>query len=167
MWLTRTLSKNARSKAFGADVVLEAGAVTGIGLAGAAVTMHKAGYVFSRVAGTSAGAIVAVLMAAYQSPQAAAAGVDLGQIEADMRELDYHRFMETSWPEGHLLLTGKPADIIEHQGMYKADFLAEWLSSKLDPGVVTIPITWGRRTMRKIGKVGIVGLFALLLGAKS
>jgi len=117
----------------GADLVLEGGGVKGIGLAGAAITLHKAGYVFPRVAGTSAGAIVAALVAAYQSPQAAAAGVDVGQIEADMRELDYHRFMETSWAERHLPLIGKAADIIEHQGLYKTDFLAEWLSSKLEP----------------------------------
>jgi NTE family protein len=117
----------------GADLVLEGGGVKGIGLAGAAITMHKAGYVFPRVAGTSAGAIVAALVAAYQSPQAAAAGVNLRQLETDMRELDYHRFMETSWAERHLPLIGKAADIVEHQGLYKTDFLAEWLSSKLDP----------------------------------
>lgn len=129
---TLTLEERAL-QGFGADLVLEGGGVKGIGLAGALITLHKAGYVFPRVAGTSAGAIVAALAAAYQSPQAAAAGVDLGQLETDMRELDYHRFMDSSWAERHLPLFGKAADVIEHQGMYKTDFLVEWLTSKLDP----------------------------------
>jgi NTE family protein len=128
----QTLEERARL-GLGADLVLEGGGVKGIGLAGAAITMHKAGYVFPRVAGTSAGAIVAALVAAYQSPKAAAAGVDLMQLETDMRELDYHQFMDTSWAERHLPLIGKGADIIEHQGMYKTDYLANWLTSKLEP----------------------------------
>jgi NTE family protein len=128
----QTLEERAL-QGLGADLVLEGGGVKGIGLAGAAITMHKAGYVFPRVAGTSAGAIVAALVAAYQSPQAVAAGVDLMQLETDMRELDYHQFMDTSWAERHLPLTGKDADILEHQGMYKTDYLATWLRSKLEP----------------------------------
>ena len=50
----------------GADLVLEGGGVKGIGLVGAVLTLHEAGYVFPRVGGTSAGAIVAALIAAYQ-----------------------------------------------------------------------------------------------------
>lgn len=126
-----TLEERAM-QGLGADLVLEGGGVKGIGLAGAVITLHKGGYVFPRVAGTSAGAIVAALAAGYQSPQAAAAGVGLGQLETDMRELDYYQFMDSSWAERHLPLIGKAADLAEHQGMYKTEFLAEWLSSKLD-----------------------------------
>ena len=43
-----------------ADLVLEGGGVKGIGLVGAISVLEEHGYVFHRVAGTSAGAIVAL-----------------------------------------------------------------------------------------------------------
>lgn len=117
----------------GADLVLEGGGVKGIGLVGAIMTLHQAGYVFPRVGGTSAGAIVAALIAAYQSR-----GVNLDQVEQDMRELDYSRFMQKSWAEKHLSLLGKTESLIAHQGVYATGYLTEWLTSKLDPiGVKT------------------------------
>ena len=48
------------------DLVLEGGGVKGIGLVGAVLTLGDAGYRFPRVAGTSAGAITAALIAALQ-----------------------------------------------------------------------------------------------------
>jgi NTE family protein len=112
----------------GADLVLEGGGVKGIGLVGAVMTLHQAGYVFPRVAGTSAGAIVAALIAAYQTR-----GIDLSQVEQDMRELDYTRFMEKSWAEEHLGLLGQAEALIAHQGVYASGYLTEWLTSKLEP----------------------------------
>ena len=47
-----------------ADLVLEGGGVKGIGLAGAVLALDQAGYRFQRVAGTSAGAIAAAIIAA-------------------------------------------------------------------------------------------------------
>lgn len=49
-----------------ADLVCEGGGVRGIGLVGAVDALVQAGYRFPRVAGTSAGAIVASLVAALQ-----------------------------------------------------------------------------------------------------
>jgi len=112
----------------GADLVLEGGGVKGIGLAGAVITLHEAGYVFPRVGGTSAGAIVAALVAAYQ-----AKGVDLSQLERDMHELDYTQFMQKSWAEKHMGLIGQAEALIAHQGMYATGYLQEWLTSKLEP----------------------------------
>lgn len=47
-----------------ADAVFEGGGVKGIGLVGAAYEIEKAEYEFENLAGTSAGAIVASLLAA-------------------------------------------------------------------------------------------------------
>ena len=47
-----------------ADLVLEGGGVKGIGLVGAIAVLEERGYLFNRVAGTSAGAIVGALVAA-------------------------------------------------------------------------------------------------------
>ena len=52
--------------------------------------------------GTSAGAIVAALIAAYQ-----VRGIPLTQLKADMLDLDYTQFMEKSWAEKHLGMLGE------------------------------------------------------------
>ena len=49
-----------------ADLVLEGGGVKGLALVGAVTGLHDAGYAFPRVAGSSAGAVVACLVAALQ-----------------------------------------------------------------------------------------------------
>ncbi len=51
-----------------ADLVCEGGGVRGIGLVGAVYALTAAGYGFPRVAGTSAGAIVASLVGLYRPP---------------------------------------------------------------------------------------------------
>ena len=127
-----TLEQQAQQN-LGADLILEGGGVKGIGLVGAVMTIREAGYVFPRVGGTSAGAIVAALIAAYQSR-----GVQLSQLEHDMRDLDYTQFMEKTWAERHLGIVGQAASLLEHQGVYATGYLEQWLASKLDPlGVTT------------------------------
>ncbi|WP_322748603.1 MULTISPECIES: patatin-like phospholipase family protein, partial [unclassified Frankia] len=74
-----------------ADLVLDAGGVKGIGLVGAVLTLVDAGYSFPRIAGTSAGAVVASLVAAYQK-----AGRDLHELVEVMNTLDYSRFADRS-----------------------------------------------------------------------
>jgi NTE family protein len=112
----------------GADLVLEGGGVKGIGLAGAVITLAQAGYVFPRVGGTSAGAIVACLVAAYQT-----AGLDLSHIRDDMEELDYTRFRDQSRVQRTFGPAGRAVSLIAHQGIYRTDYLATWLASKLKP----------------------------------
>ncbi len=70
-----------------ADLVLEGGGVKGIGLVGAVLALSEKGYVFPRVAGTSAGAIVACLIAAHQ-----VAGKPLANLATIMRKVDYSKF---------------------------------------------------------------------------
>ena len=112
----------------GADLVLEGGGVKGIGLVGAALTLHEAGFVFPRIGGTSAGAIVAALIAAYQVKK-----VPLTQLQTDMDELDYTQFMQKTWAEKHLGLIGNATALVSHQGLYASSYVQEWLTSKLEP----------------------------------
>ena len=112
----------------GADLVLEGGGVKGIGLVGAVLTLHEAGFVFPRIGGTSAGAIVAALIAAYQVRD-----VPLTQLQTDMAELDYAQFMQKTWAEKHLGLIGDAAALVSHQGLYASSYVQEWLTSKLEP----------------------------------
>jgi NTE family protein len=124
---TNTLEQRAQAGP-GADLVLEGGGVKGIGLVGAVLTLHEAGFVFPRVGGTSAGAIVAALVAAYQVKN-----VPLTQLETDMAELDYTQFMQKTWAEKHLGLIGDAAALVSHQGLYASSYVQQWLTSKLEP----------------------------------
>jgi NTE family protein len=124
--MAKTLEQRATER--GADLVMEGGGVKGIGLAGAVITLNDAGYVFPRVGGTSAGAIVAALVAAYQTR-----GVPLAQLHTDMNELHYDKFMDRSFLGRHLGPFGLASDLVLSQGLYGTGYLDKWLHSKLDP----------------------------------
>ena len=115
-----------------ADLVLEGGGVKGIGLLGAVLTLADAGYSFPRVAGTSAGAIVAALVAAYQT-----AGLDLHDLEEVMRRVDYTRFEDGPLLEKLTGPLGEGADLLLHEGMHSGDYLEEWLGPELEKAGVT------------------------------
>jgi len=94
-----------QSKAPKVDLVLEGGGVKGIGLVGAVLTLSDKGYVFPRVAGTSAGAIVASLVAAHQ-----VAGKPLSNLEKIMRSVDYRKFQDEGLLERLINLGGQIVD---------------------------------------------------------
>lgn len=114
------------------DLVLEGGGVKGIGLLGAVLTLHDAGYRFERVAGTSAGAIVAALVAAYQR-----AGMDLHELEDEMRRVEYTRFAEGSLLQRITGPVGDGLELLLHEGVHSGDYLAEWLRPLLAKAGVT------------------------------
>lgn len=108
------------------DLVLEGGGVKGIGLVGAVLSLDAKGYVFPRVAGTSAGAIVASLIAAHQ-----VAGKPLSRLEQVMRKVDYSRFKDEGRWERHTGAAGEIAELLLHMGVAKGDYLVEWLGNEL------------------------------------
>jgi len=125
-----------------ADLALEGGGVKGIGIVGAVSVLAEAGYRFQRVAGTSAGAIAATLIASISKadkPMTSLKGyLDGLSFENFMPEGIVHRFMDH-----HL---GKPgavladAEILTHRtGLYSGDYLGKWLGPILhdDLGVRT------------------------------
>jgi NTE family protein len=125
-----------------ADLALEGGGVKGIAIVGAVSVLAEAGYRFPRVAGTSAGAIAATLIAAISK-----AGKPMSSLKGYLDGLSFKNFM----PEGkiHLFMDhhlGKAggvlsdAEILSHRmGLYPGDYLAEWLGPILqdDLGVRT------------------------------
>jgi NTE family protein len=116
-----------------ADLVLEGGGVKGIGLVGAVITLSESGISFPRVAGTSAGAIAAALVAALQQ-----AGKPMSELRRIMQTIDYPKFMAGDWAETHLGRFGQIGHLALHQGMYSGDYLVEWLGGALaDIGVTT------------------------------
>ncbi len=110
------------------DLIMEGGGVKGIGLVGALEGLDDAGYSFRRVAGTSAGAVAASLVAA---------GMPIAQLSKTMREVEFGSFEDEGILD-HAGPVGKGLSIILEKGIYEGNFLRRWLSEQLaDLGVKT------------------------------
>lgn len=104
-----------------ADAVFEGGGVKGIGLVGAVAVAEERGYQWVNIAGTSAGAIVAALLAA---------GYSAAEMREIMEELDYNRFKDAS-PLDRVPLAGPLASLILEKGIYEGKFLETWIRGLL------------------------------------
>jgi NTE family protein len=114
------------------DLVCEGGGVRGIGLVGAVMALAAAGYRFPRVAGSSAGAVVASMVAALQ-----AAGESLSRLEEVMRSIDYRKFADPSLI-GQVPLVGGVLSLLVSDGIYQGAYLERLLKGLLaDLGVRT------------------------------
>lgn len=103
------------------DAVFEGGGVRGIGLVGAVAAVEKAGYEFENMAGTSAGAIVAALLAA---------GYSASELRVILEDLDYRQFKDRNAPEW-LGLLGELASVLLKYSVYIGDYFEEWFSGML------------------------------------
>src|SRR5579884_2718334 len=92
-----------------ADLVFEGGGVKGIGLAGAFLALTEHGYQPQCVAGTSAGAIMASLVAAGYT------GPELQDIV--LHEMDFQKFEDRTF----LGPVGEGFDLLEHRGLHSGD----------------------------------------------
>jgi NTE family protein len=116
-----------------ADLVLEGGGVKGIGLVGAVLTLSEAGYRFPRLAGTSAGAITAAIVAALQ-----AAGQPLTHLKDYVDSVDYPRFEAEGWLREELGPVGDAEQLVVHMGLHSGNYLVEWLGNILEQiGITT------------------------------
>ncbi len=114
------------------DLVCEGGGVRGIGLVGAVDALAAAGYRFPRVAGTSAGAIVASLVAALQ-----VAGEPLTRLAEVMRTIDYRKFLDRNLI-GRVPVIGGGLSLVVSDGVYRGAYLERLLAGLLgDLGVRT------------------------------
>src|SRR4029453_6385237 len=105
-----------------ADLVCEGGGVKGIGLAGAYAMLEERGYEAKNVAGTSAGAITAALIA----PRYHAAGREERSVPLDFRE-----FQDEGW-EDKLPLVDRSASILLDRGIYEGQRFYDWMKGLLD-----------------------------------
>ncbi len=112
-----------------ADLVLEGGGVKGIGLVGAVLVLSEAGYTFPRVAGTSAGAIAATLIASIGK-----ADKDMTTLNGYVRGLDFAKFKQLGPVANWIQKLGSigekvvdAAELMRHMGIYPGNYLEEWL----------------------------------------
>jgi NTE family protein len=114
-----------------ADLVLSGGGVKGIGLAGAVVALMEAGYSIPRVAGTSAGSVVAAILAA------GADRLTPDEIKQLTMTLPYPKFLDPTCIT-EIPVLGPAWGILSEKGIYKGDFAHDWIQSRLrDLGVRT------------------------------
>jgi NTE family protein len=104
-----------------ADLVLAGGGVKGIAHAGVLSVLHERGYRFERAAGTSAGAIVAALVAAGMSPE---------RMHELLGQLDYRAFRDSSGRD-RVPLSGPGLSLALEDGLYEGEYLREWLGDQL------------------------------------
>ena len=109
------------------DAVFSGGGVKGFSLIGACQTLEEKGYQFSRLAGTSAGSIIAALITAGYSGE---------EIEKMFMEIDTKDFMDERF--GANLPIVKWLLLYRKLGLYKGDKLQAWVAEKLAAkGIVT------------------------------
>jgi len=103
------------------DAVFEGGGVKGIGLVGAVAVTESQGYEFENIGGTSAGAIVAALIAA---------GYNAAQLKELMDKLDYNQFKDKDQTD-KIPLLGFALSLGFEKGIYEGKFLEDWLRDLL------------------------------------
>lgn len=103
------------------DLVLEGGGVKGIGLVGALSMLEERGWTPSAVAGTSAGAITAALLAA---------GYSAGELRDILVDLDFHAFTDRG-PEDRLPLVGEALSVLTDRGVFEGAYLEGWIADLL------------------------------------
>jgi NTE family protein len=118
-----------------ADLALEGGGVKGIGIVGAVSALAEAGYRFQRVAGTSAGAIAAALIAAISKkgdPMTTLQGyLDNLTFTEFMPQGKVHAFLDHHFGNAGEILAS--AEVLTHKmGVYDGAYLFTWLGPILD-----------------------------------
>jgi NTE family protein len=103
------------------DAVFEGGGVKGIGLVGAIAMTEELGYEFVNLAGTSAGAIVAALIAA---------GYNATELRRIMQGLDYSQFKDKGLLD-KVPIFGKILSLGLEKGIYEGEYLEQWMRQQL------------------------------------
>lgn len=100
------------------NCVFAGGGVKGIGHVGAVCALEARGYEFDRVAGSSAGAIVAALLAAGYR------GIEM---KDRMESIDYTKFAQKDALD-RIGILGKATSVLWHYGIYHSEYLEKWLT---------------------------------------
>lgn len=104
-----------------ANAVFEGGGVKGIALVGALIVAEAHDYRWAHVAGTSAGAIIASLVAAgYTAPE----------IRTIIENLDYNKFRDES-VINRIPVVGPVVNFVLKKGIYEGRFLENWIKRRL------------------------------------
>lgn len=104
-----------------ADAVFEGGGVKAIGILGALYEAERRGYSWVNVAGTSAGAIIAALVAA---------GYTAFEIKEMIWDLNFNNFKDKDWID-RIPYVGLAISLWFESGLYEGDYLESWMRKLL------------------------------------
>jgi NTE family protein len=104
-----------------ADAVFEGGGVRGIAFIGALEVMEENGYTWEKVAGTSAGAIVAALISA---------GYRSGELAPIFKQMNYLYFLQRKGV-GKIPLVGPACQMLMKKGLYSGDPIEQFVNGLL------------------------------------
>ena len=104
------------------DLVFEGGGVKGVGLAGALSVLEERGFLPQNIAGTSAGAITAALLAA---------GYRGSELRDIVLELDFRQFQDKAW-EDKVPLIERSLSLLLDLGIYEGDRFLAWIGELLE-----------------------------------
>ena len=104
------------------DLVLSGGGVLGVGHVGAVSLLEERGFAFKRIAGTSAGSIVAALLAA---------GMSSAQLYQLVAGLEYPRFLDQDALD-RVPLVGPPLSVVLENGYAEGNYFTNFLAGELD-----------------------------------
>ncbi|SFG88594.1 patatin-like phospholipase family protein [Sporolactobacillus nakayamae] len=102
------------------DIVFSGGGVKGFAFAGALQVLERTGYTFKRTAGTSAGSIVAALIAA---------GYTAKELESIIGDMDTNKLLEPSMRMRFPLV--KWLRLYFKMGLFRGDSLEKWIAKLL------------------------------------
>lgn len=103
------------------NAIFEGGGVKAFGMLGALHEAERRGYTWVNVAGTSAGAIIASLVAA---------GYSSGEIKKLVWELDFNQFKDKDWID-RIPYVGMALSLWFENGLYEGSYLENWVRVKL------------------------------------
>jgi len=109
------------------DLVCEGGGVKGIGLAGAFSAIEQRGFTPKSVAGTSAGAITAALIAA---------GYTSSELDDILLKVPFESFKDQDWRD-KIPLVGRGASVAFELGIYEGKAFQRWITELLERKGVT------------------------------
>jgi NTE family protein len=103
------------------DAVFEGGGVKGIGLVGAVSVVEAHGYAWNNLAGTSAGAMVAALVAS---------GYSAGELKRLIGNLDYAKFKDPGAID-RIPVLGPLISLWLEKGIYEGRYVKQWMQDAL------------------------------------
>lgn len=103
-----------------ADGVFEGGGIKAIGFAGALKVMEEEGYIWRNLAGTSAGAVIASLLAV---------GYKAEEIKELLNTTDYKKLEDKNNINIPIITPG--LNLMFYKGIYKGDYITDWIDKLL------------------------------------
>ena len=116
-----------------ADLVFQGGGVKGIGLVGAYSVLEERDYQPMNMAGASAGAIVAALVAAGYSAE---------ELRGIMMDIPFDKFTDEAW-EDRIWLLARPLSMLKDKGVYEGKYFHDWIKEKLSQKMGKEEVTFG------------------------